>query len=113
MAEMFGADKGTFVDNLRKQDREALVNSGALAIGYCPACHAAVQLDAKSHCMLHPKRRISDVRLAVPLDFEKVKAEVAEKHKKDNRKVLIGWIVVIVGVIILCVVFNLLGGNSG
>lgn len=111
VAEMFGADRDTFVNQMRKQDREALVSSEAVtALGYCPRERTVVVLDAKSHCPVHPHASIQDIRLAVPDDVENIKSSIMEARKKANRKRLISWIVAIVGVILLCYILtNVIG----
>jgi predicted nucleic acid-binding Zn ribbon protein len=109
--ELIGGDKDVFMKSVRKQDREMLVKSGAVAIAYCRGCGKPVQLDTNSRCPLHPHRNVDDIRLAVPEDIENVKADMIEKRKKDNRKRLIGWILGIIGIVLVCVVFKYVIGT--
>jgi hypothetical protein len=110
-AEMVGADRDVFLNEQRKLDREVLMRSGALGIGYCPRCGKPTVLTSKSKCPLHPHLGIKDIRLAVPEDIEKVKAEIVEQRRKDNRKRLIGWIMAILSIVILCLVFKYIIGT--
>jgi len=106
VASMLGADKDAFINKMREQDREVLRSAGAVAVGYCSGCRAPVMLTDKSRCPQHPHRVVSDIRLAVPEDVESVKASMMEKRRRDNRKRLFGWIVFIVGLLLLYFVFK-------
>lgn len=111
VAEMFGADKDTFVNQMKAQERKTLTESGAvIALGYCRKDRAVVALNEKSRCPLHPHVAINDIRLAMPEDVENIKAAIVEARKKVNRKRIISWIVAIVGLILLCYVLtNVIG----
>lgn len=112
-AAMIGADKDIYVNNVKKADREALLKtSHAIALGYCPKCKAAVGLDEKSHCKLHPHAHITDIRLAVPRDIETVKQSMLEERAKKKKAGTINTLVTIAALIGLCVilvvVFNII-----
>jgi hypothetical protein len=111
LTEMIGGDRDVFLNGQRKIDHENLMKTRAVGIGYCPSCGKPTVLTLKSKCQLHPNRGIKDIRLAVPEDIEKVKTEMMDKRRRDNRKRLIGWIVGIIGIVILCVVFKYIIGT--
>ncbi len=112
VAEMFGADKDVFTNQLKTQDRQALMAAGGVvALGYCRKERGVVSLNEKSRCPQHPHTPISDIRLAVPEDVENVKIAITEARRKVNRKRLIGWIVFVLGVIVLCLVFSQIFGT--
>lgn len=106
VASMFGADKDTFIRQMQEQDRSALKMSGAIAVGYCRRCRMVVELDAKSHCPMHPHTGISNIHLAVPEDVASVKANITDSRNRANRKRRIGWIVFILGLLLLYLVFR-------
>jgi len=108
-AALTGLDKDSVVQGMRENDQKALLQAhSAIALGYCTKCKMAVQLDVKSHCVLHPHARITNIHLAVPADINVTMTQINEKAKKDQRLALIRTIVFVVGVIILCVVISLL-----
>lgn len=106
MASMLGADKDAFVNKMREQDRNVLRAAGAVAYGYCSGCRMPVELNEKSRCPRHPHRSVSNIRLALPEDLQSVKADILETRRRENRKRLIGWIVFILGLLLLYFTFK-------
>ncbi len=111
VAEMFGADRDTFIQEVKAQERKTLTDSGAvIALGYCRKERAVVVLNEKSRCPMHPHSPIDDVRLGVPEDVENIKAAIMASHKKVLPKRLLLWIVTIVALILGCyILFNVIG----
>ena len=108
-AALTGLDRDSVVKGMRESDQKALLQANsAVALGYCTKCKAAVQLDVKSHCVLHPHARITNIHLAVPADINAKMAEIQEAGMKDQRRALIRTIVFVLGLIILCVVISML-----
>lgn len=107
-AALTGLDRDSVVKGMRESDQKALLEANsAVALGYCVKCKAAVQLDVKSHCTLHPHGRITNIHLAVPADVNVKMAEIQEAGRKDQRRALIRTIVFVLGLIILCVVMSM------
>ena len=106
VASLLGADKDTFVNQMREQDRSLLRSAGAVAIGYCRGCRMPVELNEKSRCPKHPHRKVSNIRLAVPEDTKTIKAEIIENRRRENRKRLISWIIVILAILLLYFTFK-------
>jgi RNA polymerase subunit RPABC4/transcription elongation factor Spt4 len=105
-----GADKDIFVNDLRNQERDALLKTKtAVALGYCSACRAVVELNEKNRCPLHPKKKPADIRLAVPVDVESVRATMMTERAKAIRLSRIRWILVLVAAVILCAVVMYIG----
>ena len=99
----FGADKDMFVNDLRNQERNALLKSQAVvALGYCSACRAVVELNEEKRCELHPRKKPANIRLAVPADVESVKVTMLAEREKTIRSARIQWIVTILGLVVLC-----------
>lgn len=99
----FGADKDIFVNDLRNQERNALLkNKTAVALGYCSVCRAVVELNEEKRCALHPKKKPADIRLAVPADVESVKVTMMAERAKTIRRARIQLIVTILGLVLLC-----------
>lgn len=99
----FGADKDIFVNDLRNQERDALLKTKtAVALGYCSGCRVVVELNEKNRCPLHPNKKPANIRLAVPADVESVKVTMMAERAKTMRSARIQWIVTILGLVVLC-----------
>ncbi len=99
----FGADKDMFLNDLRNQERNALLKTQAVvALGYCSVCRAVVELNEEKRCSLHPKKKPANIRLAVPEDVESVKVTLLAESEKDVRRKRINWIVTILFLVLLC-----------
>ena len=99
----FGADKDIFVNDLRNQERNALLkNKTAVALGYCSVCRAVVELNEEKRCALHPKKKPANIHLAVPEDVESVKVTLLAESIKDMRRKRISRIVTILFLVLLC-----------
>lgn len=99
----FGADKDMFVNDLRNQERNALLKTKtAVALGYCSTCRAVVELNEEKRCALHPKKKPANIRLAVPADVESVKVTMMTERAKTIRRARIQLIVTILGLVLLC-----------
>lgn len=106
----FGADKDIVVNDLRNRERDALLKTkSAVALGYCSTCRAIVELNENNRCPLHPNKKPADIRLAVPVDVEPVKATMMTERAKAIRLSRIRWILVLVVVVILCAVVIYIG----
>ena len=103
-ASIVGADKDTFVSGLKSQEQQQLVKSNAaVGLGWCTKCKAVVRLDANMHCSLHPKARITDVRLAVADDAAAEQAAMQESITKRNRSLMVRRIIMIIALLVACV----------
>ncbi len=103
LAGGFGADKDMFVNDLRNQERNALLKTQAVvALGYCSICRAVVELNEEKRCTLHPKKKPANIRLAVPEDVESVKVSLLAESLKDIRRKRISRIVTILFLVLLC-----------
>jgi hypothetical protein len=67
---------------------KALVASGqAMAVGYCPRCKTAAELDGRLRCPIHHRTRGRGVRYVVPDDVEAGKeAVLRERSKRRSRR---------------------------
>ena len=62
-----------------------LLNSGqAKAVGYCPRCKTAVELDSKRHCTVHPRARARIGQYVVPGDVDAAKRAVLLQGRREE-----------------------------
>ncbi len=72
-----------------------------ISVGYCRDCRAAVELDNRSHCPLHPRQKIEDIRQVLPHASESEKAAIILTRSRRIRKQLIGWLIAINSLLVL------------
>ena len=80
-----GFEGGAFSWSMRRAAIDTLLTSGvAVALGYCPACEAVVELNKDKRCPVHPKIKGRDEELVIPADVAAGKLAVLAKleHKK-------------------------------
>lgn len=105
-----GADKDMFLNDLRNQERNALLKTRTVvALGYCLVCRAVVELNEDKRCALHPRKKPANIRLAVPVDVESVKASMLVERAKTIRRARIQWIISILGLVLLCAALIYIG----
>lgn len=83
-----------------------LLNSGeAVAIGYCPRCKAAMELDSTRHCKIHPRVKGRIVQYVVSHDIENGKKTVLRSRRDDRpnmrKRNVLAFGIIIVGIILL------------
>jgi len=102
-AGAIGADKDIVINDLRDQDRDAMLKAKtAIALGYCSDCRTVVELNENNRCPLHPKKKPANIRLAVPVDVESVKVTMMAERVKTMRHARIQWIVAILVLVLIC-----------
>lgn len=111
-AALTGIDKDVYVGGVKANEQRVLVkNQEAVGLGWCKKCKAAVELDMDMHCKLHPKSRITDIRLAVaedvPAELVKMQEELTKRNRSNRVRQIIGIIVLIIIFVALCYFTNL------
>jgi len=109
LAQTFKLDSDQFVAGARDSERKNLLTEGKIkAVGFCKQCQQAVELNKKSRCPIHPKKKPIVVKYCLPKDFEANFAEVAmegaEKFKKTRRTRKIVFIILLVVILFACVI---------
>lgn len=75
-----GADSGTYENSRRSSEiKNILISGNAIAVGYCPQCDLAVELNKDLHCIIHPKSKGRDVEYVIPSDVLAGKLAVMQK----------------------------------
>lgn len=109
LAQTFKLDSDQFVAGARDSERKNLLAEGKIkAVGFCKQCQQAVELNEKSRCPIHPKKKPIAVKYSLPKDFEvkfaEVASEGAEQFKKTRRTRKIVLIVLLVLILFACVI---------
>jgi RNA polymerase subunit RPABC4/transcription elongation factor Spt4 len=85
---VFGGLEGdAFSWSMRRAAIGTMLSSGiAVAVGYCRACKAVVELNKDKRCPVHPKVKGRDEELVIPEDVEAGKLAVLAKleHKEAH-----------------------------
>lgn len=69
---------------LSNQLAEYLDTGQAKAVGYCPRCKAAVELDSKRNCSIHPRTKIRRIQYVLPNKIEAGKKLVLRGRREDK-----------------------------
>ncbi|OGO63519.1 MAG: hypothetical protein A2029_13340 [Chloroflexi bacterium RBG_19FT_COMBO_47_9] len=69
---------------LSNQLNEYLDTRQAKAVGYCPRCKAAVELDSKRHCTIHPRAKVRRIQFVLPDKIEAGKKLVLRGRREER-----------------------------
>jgi hypothetical protein len=101
LAKLAGIDSDVFADGLRKGEQQSLLKSGqAIGLGYCSKCKDVVRLDDKLHCLKHPRSKVEEVRLVIPDDIEKGRAELLASHMQKARSMWLRRLLLMLGLVL-------------
>lgn len=83
-----GADSGTYENSRRSSEIKTILTSGnAIAVGYCPQCDLAVELNKDLRCIIHPKTKGREVEYVIPSDVLAGKLAVMQKMEARRPKI--------------------------
>lgn len=111
-AAMIGADAEVVArDAMVRDQQELLQANAAVGLGWCAKCKAAVELDNQMRCKLHPKARISAIKLAVPEDVQltlvAMQDSLTKQYKALRVRRMIVILIVIIAIAALCYLTNM------
>lgn len=91
--------------HLKIQIAELLEAGKAKAVGYCPRCKAAVELDATRHCPIHQRTKMQSIQFVLPKNVEAGKRAVLlarrEQQPITRRRILLALGITLLGIAIL------------
>jgi phage FluMu protein Com len=88
-----------------------LLNSGqAKAVGYCPRCKVAKELDTKRCCAIHPRVKGRRVQYVIPSEVEAAKKVVLRGRREETfigrRRTFVAITLVMVSIILLLTIYS-------
>jgi DNA-directed RNA polymerase subunit M/transcription elongation factor TFIIS len=88
-----------------------LLNSGqAKAVGYCPRCKVAKELDSNRRCDIHPRVKGRKVQYVIPSEVEAAKKVVLRGRREETylgqRRTFVVTVLVVMGIILLFIAFS-------
>lgn len=76
-----GGDADAYTVGRRSGQVKSILNAGtAKAVGYCPKCDMAVELDTDQRCLVHPKEKGREVEVVIPADIRAGQLAVMQKN---------------------------------
>jgi len=80
-------------------------------VGFCKKCQHAVELNEKSSCPGHPKRKPIKIKYVLPKNLNSTLVEIEEEGAKQFKKTKRIWtiiLIILVLMLFLCLVIPLL-----